>query len=121
MENPPAQVGKQAMWSELKRYKRKDEKAKEEARRYGSKLTTGGVGAIVAVLSGLLMSRFPRLKSFDADGRVQTAPILGLAAFVGALMSDKGTSDGLEGAAYALSFPFLAGWGGRLNAQLPGA
>lgn len=120
VSKPPSGVSTTTMWNELKRKERKEEKAKEEARRFSSKVTTAGVGAIVAVASGLLMARFPRLESFDKGGKVKTAPILGFVAFVGAIMSDKGMSDGLEGTAYALTFPFLAKWGGKLNAQIPG-
>lgn len=120
MQNPPANVSKTAMWTELKRKDRREQKAKEEARRFSAKVTTAGVGTAVAVVSGLLMARFPRLQSFDKGGKVKTAPIIGLAAFVGAIVSDGSMSDGLEGSAYALVFPFLSGWGGRLNASLPG-
>lgn len=115
-----SQFSKPVLEKELIRYKRKDDKAKEEARRMGAKLTTGGVGALVAVVSGVMMARFPRLQSFDKGGKVKTAPILGLVAFIGAIATEKGMSDGLEGTAYALTFPFLMNWGGRLNAQIPG-
>lgn len=120
MQNPPANVGKKAMWSELQRKQRKEDKVKAEQKKLTSTLTTAGVGGLTAVASGLLMARFPRLQSFDKGGKVKTAPILGAAAFIGALMTDKGMSNGLEGASYALVFPFLSNWGGRLNAQIPG-
>lgn len=78
-----------------------------------------GVGFGTSVVNGFAMTKFPRLASFDAAGRVPTAPVLaGIAGIISLFADDDGTANAAEGVANGLGLPYGSQVGERLAGKV---
>lgn len=116
----PAGVSRDELYQETARLDRKEaarKKAdKEEASAFFGKMYRTGSAVAFAMLSGFVYARFPRIKSFDADGKAPTAPVLAGVALIGAFVTEDEISDILEGTALGFGIPFLSEMTGRWGA-----
>jgi len=85
----------------------------------GSRLTRFGVSAVTAPAFEFLTTRFPRMASIDAGGKIPTAPLIGGAFVLGSLfMPDSGSSDYMEGVGNGIAMPWFASLGGRVAGKI---
>lgn len=118
----PAGVSKDTLYQEVVRKDRAQKAAKEKEKKmertFFGTMYRAGSGLVIALLGGFMIAKFPRIKSFDAAGKVQTRPILAGAALVGAFVTQDEASDVLEGVAMGFGLPFMSEWGGKLASMI---
>lgn len=74
----------------------RERREKREAEQMANQAIGAGLGTAVTGVSSFMLTKFPRLQAFDADGKVRTRWILGPIAFVGGLMAEGMAGSALQ-------------------------
>lgn len=105
---------------QVKRYKAKEKRARDKMDEVITSFARFGVGTITCGLTSLLFAKFPRIESFDVEGKVQTAPIVSL-PLEGVGIVVGGLGGGIvAGIADSLWLPWVHNWTGRQTWAQPG-
>jgi len=104
----------------VQRYKARDKRRRDKMDDVVAGFARFGVGTLTAGLTSLLYTKFPRIESFDAEGKVQTAPIVSLPLeMAGIIVGDMGGAV-ICGVADSMWFPWVFNWTGRQTWAQPG-
>jgi len=96
----------------LERVSNQRRREREEREEMGSRVTRFGSAAVAAPAFEFLTTRFPRMASVDAGGKIPVAPLLGGALVLASLYSSD-SGDYLEGVGNGIAMPWFAGLGAR--------